>query len=545
MGEVSQIFGATSVLEEGILGETGLALIQETLQASGVEDEALFDAIEAHDLLKIARLLRDPSRKRYWAEIQFRSGRLFAPKERVFKEVRAALAPPPFSSLAVSSSGLQTVASTPASRSRGLPKGNRRESIWLTLYQRFPPRIRGRILDGEDKGILLKDGELDIPLKKLNLTGSDLALVLCFSEMMIFQYRHGGFRMPKRVYEVLEQAASREEALQRLLDFIAQATQLYTTQFPFYEQFLEMHRLLGARKISLERLINNDARQKLKGKKDISPVLEILKQDIPLDEMKRRILETLRMARRRIAFYREEPSNRILREAPQKFGVSKKEMARMLGIKLSYYYSLAAGTKPVPRSLAPRIQIIQEASTLKELTERFLTLPSQQIDKTASEAAAVSVEPYVKKYRARVLGIAFRVLERYDLATEANANDIAQDVFIALDRSLKRPGGFHSEKQLQPWFWRVVRTKVFDFVLASRGISKDRANFYLRMRELIRGHPKSNGGDFDLEDLMAFDPHLSREDAAEHLRRYRELCRLFVGIEQSIEDLPKFLRNKL
>lgn len=518
MGDVIGTFGVFAIqstsdlaagIESGAVSETDLALIGEALQTEGVADEALFNAIRNHgdrfsgssqaqtewrDL--IAGLLRQPQRSNYWGRVALRLGH----------------------------TGLR--------------------EKWLAIYKRAPVHIRTLILRREGT-VSLKEGQLDRLLKRLQLTGSALASILNVTGSLVSEYRKNQITFPKVVYSFLSQSTNREDALRALQEWIVRATALYTIQYPYYEQTFELRRLLKGRGV---RFGDSKYNLRLRGGEDITAVLNIARQDIPPLEMEKQIVEVLCRKVPALLFFKDHPSNVTLREAPVKFGTTEETIASLFGFDVNRYHDFARGYNPVPKRVHPLVKAMQGASTLDELRARIAALPQPSPRPSRGEGgvkkgdAPRNLDFYVKNYSAQVQGKARSALKKFNLGTEANAQEIAQDVFMALDRLIQQ-GSLVNKEKITGWFYRVVKVKVFDFFLQSRGIAKSGAHFYFRLRKLIKKQKTQTGNDFSIEDLMVHFPYLTRRNAEAHMKRYEAIGTRFRGIEIANEDLPPSLQQ--
>lgn len=420
---------------------------------------------------------------------------------------------------------------------------------WLKIYREAPQSIRSQILRGGEKGIRLKPGELTRLLKAKGMTQRDLALVLDVSEQTISSYAHGETPLPKGIYPILQTPNGRDDVLKDIIAFITLQTKEYTNRYPYWEQAFEIQRLLRKRGISSYQLLNHyTQRSKVRGDRDLQGVLAIVRQDIPLDEMRGRVWDVLRERSRAVAFYAQERSNQIFREAPKRLGVTIKNMAKLLAIAPGRYYTLATGIEPVPERWNQVVDALEQAVSLPDLTRRLAQVPrrpapaSSHRRRSGSPAVTAEFESYVRRYRSFITRWARYALARYGMNTDFNVEEVTQDVLLALHTLMQRES--ISEGKLKAWSNRVIRTKVFDSILQARGITKHEANFYFRMRKLERDHVQHNGGPLSVGDLITFDPRLERWDAERALRRYEELGVRFHGLERFFEDLSEAERQK-
>ncbi|MBI4125660.1 MAG: sigma-70 family RNA polymerase sigma factor [Deltaproteobacteria bacterium] len=436
---------------------------------------------------------------------------------------------------------------SPFVRLAGLVRGGAAVSPhagYLAIYLRAPQPIKGQILRGEEKAVLLKKGEMDRHLSRLGLCARDLARVFSFSEAAVSTWRTGQISLPAGVLRLIKEAENKTEALENLKTFVAGAMRDYVERTPYWEQVFTLHRILAEKKLSLISLFGRSisrCSRKLRGQRDIQAVIDIVKRDISPVEMKRKILEALgiRHYNRRVHFYREERANRALRMAPAKFQTTRRALAGWLGISQNRYDTLAMGENPVSPKRAEQIRTLEESATLVELRGRLALLPPVRPPASNGERrlgpaeAEGELKTCMARYRPLVFHMAGKGLRRFGLNSRENVEETVQDVFIALHTTLRRRGA--KIEITKGWFYRVVRNKVFDKLMAVRGINKDDINFYFRMRRFAL---------ITVEALMARDPMLTLEDAEANLRRYRAIQLRMHG-DVPIEDLPEGLRRKI
>lgn len=495
------------LLSIGFLGGANAAGLAAGLQDTSTVDLALSQAAsQAEGTDFFAMQQAAPT------ELRCRMDALFAPRAVLMGRAREQLAP-----------------------GRSLPP-------FLAIYRKAPPRIKGQILRGEEKPVLLKEGEMDRHLSRLGLYAADLARALSVTEATVSSWRHQICLMSAGVLPVLKQAADKVDALEKLTAFVANQTEEYTLQHPYWEQVFDLHRILAAKHLTVSELGENDFKKagKLRGQRDLQAVIAIVKEDIPLAEMQRKTRIVLRETQRRVHLYRNEKANRVLKKAQTKFGLTGKDLAGLLGVSEGRYTTLANGLDPVSPRWSGHVRALEEAASLPELKSRLGRLPPLRPVLAArgggfsAAEAERGLKQYMARWRGQVFGWIYAALNRYGLSSKANAEEIVQDVFAALHRALRRDR--LPEQELHNWLYEVVRHKVFDLVLAARGIIRYEANFYFRMRLF---------GIATAEDLIARDDTLTLEEAEEHLRQYEELKGRIRGLEVLFDDLPEALRRKI
>ncbi len=261
--------------------------------------------------------------------------------------------------------------------------------------------------------------------------------------------------------------------------------------------------------------------------------------------MRQKIQLGLRKPRpKQIAFFRQDPKNRALREAEVRFQVTYAQMAELIGISSTGYWNLSTGVTPVSKRLAPYVETISQAKSWKELEEKIGELRREEEftkvgpvpAKSGGDADPRLFKEYVDQWSPSILRMTRKAVRRVGLS-ETIADEIADDCLMAMRRFLEREGQIQNKKTFHHWLAGTVHHLVFDRVLVERGFSRQESRFYFRMRRLMTVHQTRTGQDFTPENLMAVDDRLSREEAEASLAKCQQLAQIFRRIEISVEDL--------
>lgn len=411
----------------------------------------------------------------------------------------------------------------------------------LDLYGRSGPKDRTRILSGEflkGRGVPRRQTaeELTHQMRRLDLSDRDLDEVLGLE---------GDQYVPARVVVALKRSQSRVEALDLLRGLVIRATAAHVARLPYWGQVLDLKEKLLARGIRPEAI---GTAWPLSGRRDISVILTLVSSNRSTEVIQNGLRRFLR-PRVMPAFYRQDRPNRILREAPDRLGISEEAIARRLGLEISYYRQMVRGMVRVPRKFLGVVRMLENSQSVEEwerkMTDAEWVPPVRKSRKGRSARpaepsadVAEEVNRLVRRFWSAIVGISGRALRPFRLADGDFPSDLAQEIVLDLQAAIARGVPPTSDAHLLAWVTRVAKQRAQRWYFSRKGISPGEEMLYLGMEHVVR-QLGMEPGNLRVEDLMRYDPDLDEDSARLALDRYLEIHRIVKTREIDLDLLQE------